>query len=95
MIAKLKVTSNVAEIKAAHKAQQEVDEHNKQKGVKHKPAVAIPEMQFKENEILLDVAGVTLAFVNAEGEIAVKYQGDNFNLVYSDEVWDTLKKRFS
>ena len=55
---------------------------------------AIPEPIFKGSDLLLDIENVSLAFVNSTGEISIKYQGDNFNLIYNDEVWEELKARF-
>lgn len=106
MIAQLKVLANSKEIEEAQNEfksidlqNQEIDKKNKElakaKRVEYLKYPAIPEPEYKNNDLLIDIQEISLAFVNSNGEISIKYKGDNFNLVYSNEVWKQIIERFS
>lgn len=106
MIAQIKVLANAKEIEIKQKEFQEVAQKNQQiekenaqlSKAKRVDLIAypvVPEPEFKPSDLLIDIDCVNLAFVNSNGEISIKYQGDNFNLIYSDEVWKKLKERFN
>lgn len=106
MIAQIKTLANAKEIEVKQKEHKEIDQKNfeidksnaqlaKAKRVDRLSFPTIPEPEYKGSDLLFDIEHVTLAFVNSTGEISIKYQGDNFNLIYSDEVWETLKVRFT
>lgn len=106
MIAQIKTLANAKEIEVKQKDYQFIVQQNKSIEQKNKELSkakrimlldfpTIPEPEYKGSDLLFDIEHVTLAFVNSTGEISIKYQGDNFNLIYSDEVWETLKVRFT
>jgi len=106
MIAQLKVLANAKEIEGAQKEYQNIAQQNAMIDAKNKelakakrepliPLPIVPEPQYKSSDLLIKETEVSLAFVNSTGEISIKYQGDNFNLVYSDEVWNQLKNQFN
>lgn len=106
MIAQIKVLSNAIEIEKAQKEfqsiaqkNQEIDKTNqsisKAKRVDLIELPKIPDAEYKGSDLLIDIQDVKLAFVNSTGEISIKYLGDNFNLIYSDEIWNQLKARFN
>ena len=103
MIGQIKVATNAAEIKKAQEVYQQVAQENAQIESKNSqlakskrapliPMPSIPEMECKNTDILLKVDKVDLAFVNANGDISISYLGKDFNLVYSDQVWEELKQ---
>lgn len=105
MIAQIKVLANAKEIESAQIEYKETAQKNhdieksnsqlaKARRIDLLPYPIIPEQEYKPSDLLIDANHVTLAFVNSNGEISIKYQGDNFNLIYSDEVWNKLLFRF-
>jgi hypothetical protein len=105
MIAQLKVLANAKEIELSQNEFKKIDSQNqtieknnkelsKAKRIDFLEYPIIPEPIYKNNDLLIDCKNVSLAFVNSNGEISIKYLEDNFNLVYSDEIWDKLKLRF-
>lgn len=106
MIAQIKTLANAKEIEKAQKDCQFITQQNQAIEQKNKETSkakrimlldlpTIPDAEYKGSDLLLDIEDIKLAFVNSNGEISIKYHGDNFNLIYSDEVWEQLKKRFS
>lgn len=106
MIAQIKTLANAKEIEVKQKDYQFIVQQNQMIEQKNKELAkakrimlldlpTIPEPEYKPSDLLLDISDVKLAFVNSTGEISIKYLGDNFNLIYSDEVWEKLKQRFN
>lgn len=105
MIAQIKTLANAKEIEVKQKDYQFIVQQNQMIEQKNKELAkakrvmlldlpTIPEPEYKPSDLLLDIEDIKLAFVNSTGEISIKYHGDNFNLIYSDEVWKKLKQRF-
>lgn len=106
MIAQIKTLANAKEIEVKQKEYQEIAQKNheieksnsqlaKAKRVDLIEFPVVPDAEYKPSDLLLDIEDIKLAFVNSNGEISIKYHGDNFNLIYSDEVWGALKNRFT
>ncbi len=106
MIAQIKTLANAKEIEKAQNEYKEIAQKNheiekansqtaKAKRVDLIEFPIIPDAEYKGSDLLLDIEDIKLAFVNSTGEISIKYHGDNFNLIYSDEVWNELKNRFT
>lgn len=102
MIAQIKVVANAKEIEIAQKQYQAIAQENaaieaqnrelaKTKRQELKPMPPIPEAEFTNSDLMLDNTRIRLAFVNSNGEISIKYEGDNFNLIYTDLVWGKIK----
>jgi len=106
MIAQIKTLANAKEIEIKQKEYQEIAQKN-EKAWEHNRVSddgdsmevlnlpIVPDAIYKPSDLLIDIEYVSLAFVNSTGEISIKYHGDNFNLIYSDEVWEALKNRFT
>lgn len=106
MIAQIKTLANAKEIEVKQNEYKEIAQKNheieknnsqlsKAKRVDLIALPSIPDAEYKGSDLLLDIDDIKLAFVNSNGEISIKYQGDNFNLIYSDDVWHRLMQRFN
>lgn len=89
MIAKIKTCTNAVDIEAAHQNNKKLEEQGSEE------RQVIPEAEFGTTDLLLDVTGITLAYVNNRGEINVDYMDKSFVLVYEESVWEQIKSRFS
>ena len=104
MIAKTKVVSNKKEIEANQKEYQETVKQNeilleksKSKNkfteeLKELPKIIEP--TFKNNDLGINLSKVSLFFVNADDDIAIKYDGELFSLVNEPKTLKALTEHF-
>jgi hypothetical protein len=83
----------MAAIEAAQKEQQTKDAIAQATGGS-RTIVEVPEQETELTDLLLDINLITLAFVNAKGDISIDYKDKSFLLVYSDYVWEKLRQHF-
>ena len=102
MIGQIKILDNADKIKEyqelVNKTVQEnnlIEKENAQLAkAKRLPLKELPKEvkpEYKNSDLLLKSENIDLAFVNGDGQISIKYQGDNFNLVHSDSLWKKIK----
>ncbi len=101
MVAYIKITANGQEVKDAQKRQSEhsqavfAEQDQIKKRKLEKVQVIVPEVQYKDSELLFDIDDVKFAFINHEGAIAISVDGEKFVINYVEETWKQLQEHFT
>lgn len=102
MVVQVKILVNRAEIEEAkakntHYARER--ELNKSRIRKEKVLVPddleVPQEDYKYSDLYLDVKDIKRARVNEIDMISIMHEGQEFNIVKTDEVLEQIKKRFT
>lgn len=101
MVAYIKITANGQEVKDAQRKQSEhsqaifAEQDPIKKRKLEKVKVMVPEVQYKDSELLFDINDVKFAFINHEGAIAISIDGEKFVINYVEETWKQLQAHFA